>query len=50
MMMGNWSSTGWYWYWLVLGSTGSVQGGTGWYMVVLGQYNTVLLIVLKVLV
>ena len=39
MMIGNWSSTGWYWYWLVLGGTGSVQGGTGWYMVVLGQYG-----------
>ena len=30
-------------YWLVLGGTGSVWGGTGWYMVVLGQYNSVLL-------
>ena len=38
----------WYWvsrrrYWLVLGGTGSVWGGTGWYLVVLGQYNFVLL-------
>ena len=30
-------------YWLVLGGTGSVLGGTGWYIVVLGQYNSVLL-------
>ena len=30
-------------YWLVHGGTGSVWGGTGWYMVVLGQYNSVLL-------
>ena len=28
---------------LVLGGTGSVWGGTGWYLVVLGQYNLVLL-------
>ena len=30
-------------YWLVLGGTGSVWDGTGWYMVVLGQYNLVLI-------
>ena len=30
-------------YWLVLGGTGSVWGGTGWYLVVLGQCNLVLL-------
>ena len=30
-------------YWLVLGGTGSVLGGSGWYMVVLGQYNSALL-------
>ena len=34
--------TWWYWvsrrwYWWVLGGTGSVGGGTGWYLVVLGQ-------------
>ena len=29
-------------YWLVLGGTGSVSSGTGWYMVGLGQYNSVL--------
>ena len=39
---------GQYWvsigrYWLVLSGTGSVWGGTGWYMVVLGQYNSLLL-------
>ena len=38
----------WYWisvwqYWLVLDGTGSVWGGTGWYLVVLGQCNLVLL-------
>ena len=34
----------WYWrYWLVLGGSGTVWGGTGWNMVVLGQYNSVLL-------
>ena len=30
-------------YWLVFGGDGSVWGGTGWYLVVLGQYNLVLL-------
>ena len=30
-------------YWLVLGGTGSVWDGTGWYLVVLGQCNLVLL-------
>ena len=29
-------------YWLVLSCTGSEQGGTGWYLVVLGQYRAVL--------
>ena len=29
-------------YWLVLGGTGSVWGGTCWYLVVLGQYGVVL--------
>ena len=28
---------------MVLDGTGSVEGGTGWYLVVLGQYNLVLL-------
>ena len=37
-MVGTW----WYWVsigrsWLVLGGTGSVHGGTGWYLVVLGN-------------
>ena len=37
----------WYWvnigrYWLVFGGTGSVWGSTGWYLVILGQYNLVL--------
>ena len=36
-----WVSTGRYW--LVLGGTGSVWGGTGCYLVVLCQYNFVLL-------
>ena len=31
------------WYWLVLGGTGSVWGGTGWFLVVLCQYGAVLL-------
>ena len=30
-------------YWLVFGGDVSVWGGTGWYLVVLGQYNLVLL-------
>ena len=30
-------------YWLLLGGTESVWVGTGWYLVVLGQYNLVLL-------
>ena len=29
-------------YWLVLDGTGSVEGGTGWYLVVLGQYGALL--------
>jgi len=29
-------------YWLVFGGTGSVRGSTGWYMVILGQYSSVL--------
>ena len=29
-------------YWLVLDGTRSVEGGTGWYLVVLGQYGAVL--------
>ena len=37
----------WYWisvwqYWLVLDGTGSVWGGSGWYLVVLGHYRVVL--------
>ena len=28
---------------MALGGTGSVLGGSGWYMVVLGQYNSVML-------
>ena len=28
---------------MVLGGTGSVGGGTGWYLVVLGQYRSVLI-------
>ena len=27
------------WYWLIYKGTGSVEGGTGWYLVVLGQYG-----------
>ena len=41
MTVGTWS----VWmgcYWLVLGGTGSVKGGTGWYLVELGQYVAVL--------
>ena len=30
-------------YWLILCGTGSVWGGAGWYLVVLGQYELVLL-------
>ena len=30
------------WYWLALGGTGAEEGGTGWYLVVLGQYWAVL--------
>ena len=30
-------------YWLVFGGDGSVWGGTGWYLVVLGQYKLILL-------
>ena len=30
-------------HWLVFGGAGSVWGGTGWYLVILGQYNLILL-------
>ena len=44
VLVGSW----WYWvskerYCLVLSGTGSVEGGTGWYLVVLGQYGEVLI-------
>ena len=29
-------------YWLIYDGTGSVEGGTGWYLVVLGQQKAVL--------
>ena len=29
-------------FWSVFGGAGSIWGGTGWYLVVLGQYNLVL--------
>ena len=37
----------WHWvsrkrYWLILVGTGSAWSGTGWYLVVLGQYGAVL--------
>ena len=40
-------NTWWYWvsmkrYWLIYDGTGSVEGGTGWYLVVLGQWEAVL--------
>ena len=39
--------TWWYWvsmewYWLIYDGTGSVEGGSGWYLVVLGQQKAVL--------
>ena len=39
--------TWWYWvsiewYWLIYDGAGSVEGGSGWYLVVLGQYEAVL--------
>ena len=39
--------TWWHWvsmkrYWLIYDGTGSVEGSTGWYLVVLGQYGAVL--------
>ena len=43
ILVGTWC----YWvsrrrYCLVLGDTGSIWGGTGWYLVILGQYGAVL--------
>ena len=29
-------------YWLIHDGTGSVEGGTGWYLMVLGHYGAVL--------
>ena len=46
-----WSDLGMFWgssgvskgrYWLVLDGAGSVKGGTGWYLMVLGQKRAVL--------
>ena len=34
-------------YWLVLDGTGSVEGGTGWYLAVLGHYKVVLVATLR---
>ena len=39
--------TWWYWvsmkrYWLIYDGTGSVEGGTGWYLVALGQNRAVM--------
>ena len=39
--------TCWYWvsmewYWFIYDGTGSVEGGSGWYLVLLGQQMTVL--------
>jgi len=39
--------TWWYWvsmewFWLKYDGTGSVEGGTGWYLMVLGQYGALL--------
>ena len=44
VLVGTW----WYlvsrrWYWLIFGGAGSEWGGSGWYLVVLGQYTLVLL-------
>ena len=44
VLVGTW----WYWvrrrrYWLVLGGSGSVWDGNGWFLVVLGQYRWVLI-------
>ena len=48
MILGQYRSvlidTWWYWvnmeqYWVIYDGTGSVEGGTGWYLVVLGQYE-----------
>ena len=38
--------TWWYWvsvewYWLIYDGAVSVQGGTGWYSMILGQWNVV---------
>ena len=43
VLVGTW----WYWvsmerYWLIHDGTGSVEGGTGWYLMVLGHYGAVL--------
>ena len=46
MVLGQYRSvlidTGWYWvnmerYWLIYDDTWSVEGGSGWYLVVLGK-------------
>ena len=43
VLVGTW----WYWvrmsrHWLIYDGTGSEEGGTVWYLVVLGQYVAVL--------
>ena len=51
MVLGQWKAVlvGTWWYWVsmgrflfVLGGTGPVEGGTGWYLAPLGQYGAVL--------
>ena len=44
VLVGTW----WYlvtivWYWLIYYANGSAGGCNGWYLVVLGQYNLVLI-------
>ena len=43
VLFGTWYWVRIGWYWLIFDSTGSVQGGAGWYLVVLGQYILILL-------
>ena len=31
-----------WWYWLIYDGIGPVEGSTGWYLVVLGQKNAIL--------
>ena len=43
VLVDTWHLVSMEWYWLIYNGTGSVEGGTVLYLVVLGQYGVVLI-------